>query len=191
MDLELEDFDIERLHYKGASLILGDSGTGRTTLIKNIITTQNLPFISGIICTDSKHSSSFYPQFLHEMCIYKRYSALLASRCYQDNSYLVLDDDFYTKDKYNEIFDNSKTKNMLVLISLKKFTDFTDYNYIFILKYSDHKELYRIYESYPYLKKFLKFEEFIHLVNTCTENEYSVLIFSCKARTLSDLFYVM
>lgn len=190
MNLELEDFDLERLNNKCTSLILGNSGSGRSTLIKSIIKKDNLPFVQGIVCTDSKHSVSFYPEFLQEMCIYKRYSSLLASRCYQDNTYLILDDDYYSKEKYNEIFRSSQSKNMLVLVSLKKFTDFTDYNYIFILKYNDNKELFRIYDSYPYLKKFFTFEQFIHLVNVCTEDN-GILVFSCKARTLEHLFYLM
>lgn len=190
MDLELEDFDIERLNNKITCLILGDSGSGRSTLIKTIINSVSSHFISGIVCTDSKHSSSFYPEFLPQMCIYKRYSSLLASRCYQDNAYLILDDDYYSKDKYNEIFGSANSKHMLLLISLKKFTDFTDYNCVFILKYTNQKELYILYEAYPYLKKFFTFEQFIHLVHSCTEN-YGVLVFSCKARTLNDLFYLM
>lgn len=190
MNLELEDFDLERLNSKNTCLILGDSESGRSTLIKTIIKTDNLPFVTGIVCTDSTHSVSFYPDFLPQICIYKRYSTLLASRCYQDNTYLILDDYYYNKEKYNEIFESAKPKNMMLLVSLKKFTDFTDYNYIFILKYSDHKELFRVYESYPYIKKFFTFEQFIHLVNMCTE-EHDILIFSCKARTLETIFYLM
>jgi ABC-type oligopeptide transport system ATPase subunit len=191
MNLELNEFNLQRLDSKALCLILGDSGSGRSTLIKTIVQKELSPFISGIVCTDSKHSISFYPEFLAEKYIYKRYSSLLATRCYQDNSYLILDDDYYSKEKYNEIFENSQTKNMLLLVSLKKFTEFIDYNYIFILKYTNQKELYTLYQAYPYLKKNLAFEQFIHLVNTCTENDYSVLVFSCKARTLNDLFYLL
>ena len=38
--------------------------------IKSIIKKDNLPFVTGIVCTDSKHSVSFYPKFLQEICIY-------------------------------------------------------------------------------------------------------------------------
>ncbi len=190
MDLVLDEFDFDRLNHKSLCLILGESGSGKSTLIKNIITHVKLSFVCGIVCTDSNHSDSFYPNFIPQICIYKRYSSLLATRCYQDNTYLILDDYYYNKEKYNEIFESTQSKNMLLLVSLKKFTDFTDYNYIFILKYTNQKELYTLYNVYPYLKKFFTFEQFIHLVNSFTE-DHNVLVFSCKARTLTDLFYLI
>ena len=190
MELELDDFDIKRLNNKSLCLILGDAGSGKSSLIKEIITNKSLPFVCGIVCTDSTHSESFYPTFLPQICIYKRYSTLLASRCYQDFTYLILDDYYYNKEKYNEIFENTQSKNMLLLVSLTKFTDFNNYNYIFILKYTNQKELFNLYNAYPYIKKFFTFEQFIHLVNSFTE-DHSILVLSCKARTLKDLFYLM
>lgn len=189
MNLCIDYFDIDILKSKKSCLILGDNSSGKSILIKNLLFSVYNHFPYGFVFSDTKHFNSLYSLFLKEKFIYKRYSTLLAVRCFINDIYLVLDNYYYNKEKYTEIFDNCKDKNILLLVSLSKLTDFKDYDYIFLCKFTDIKELYKIYKEY--IEKFktsLIFEQFIELVNSCTNN-YEVLVINCKAKVFKNMFF--
>jgi hypothetical protein len=77
---------------------------------------------------------------------------------------------------------------MVVLVSLKTFTDFTDYKYIFITKLENLEELIKVYDTYIKSKNFnMSLEQFVHLLNYLDKNE--VLVINCKAKSLEQLFF--
>ena len=188
-EIQVSSFDTDNLLPNSISLIIGDAKTGKSLLIKDLlvgITTSNL-IKSGMACVDSSQLP-FYSKFIDDSSLYKRYSSLLASRCYNDNTFLILDYYFYSKEKYTEIYENSQKKKMVVLVSLKTFTDFTDYKYIFITKLENLEELIKVYDTYIKSKNFnMSLEQFVHLLNYLDKNE--VLVINCKAKSLEQLFF--
>lgn len=194
-ELIIQSFDTDKLIPSSISLIIGDKGSGKSILIKDLILSiqidNHIPQIrpkTGIVCVN-KSQYPTYESFIESCCIYNRYSSLLATRCYSDNTYMVLDYYFYNKEKYSEIYENVIKHKMVLLVSLFKLTDFLDYTFIFITKFSDLEELIKIYNIYIKNKftDFLTFEQFIHLLKEF--EEYEVLILNCKAIRIDDLFY--
>lgn len=189
MDLSINDFDISVLISSKKCLILGDKASGKSSLIKDMLSSIHTHFPYGFVFTDIKHSNSLYSLFLNTKYIYKRYSSLLANRCFVDNTYVILDDYYYNKEKYTEIFHNVNDKKILLLISLTKFTDFTGYDYIFLCKFSNIQEIYKIYINFiQKINKSMIFEQFIELIKCCTQ-DYEVLVINCNPTNLDDLFF--
>lgn len=186
MDISIKDFDTDILKSKNLCIILGDTNSGKSTLIKDIINCTYNTIPDGIVCTDKPHHD-FYSSFIKKQNIYKRYSTLIAKRCFIDGMFLILDNCFYNKEIYNEVINNCINKDILLLISLYKFTDFLNYDYIFICKFTNSNELNKIYKSY--IEKFneISLQYFIEIIILCTNN-YEILVINCKTNEISELF---
>lgn len=188
----IQSFDTDSLLPKSISLIIGDAKTGKTSLMKDLLKqitiNSNKKINSGMACVDSSQIP-YYKKFIEDESLYKRYSTLLATRCYTNKCFLILDYYFYNKEKYTEIFENVQKKEMVLLVSLKTFTDFTDYNFVFITKLENLEELIKVYDTYIKSRQQLNmsFEQFVHLLNYLDKHE--VLVINCKAKTIDDLFY--
>jgi len=179
MQLELDYFDDTLLNTeKGMNiLVLGDKKSGKSTLIKTIVKKMNKIFKNGNVCTDSNHYNNVYSEFLDIENIYKRYSTLISKRCFINNYYLILDDYYYSKNSYNEVFSKIKSVNMNLVIGIGRLTDFKDYCYIFICRFTNKKELEKVYKYYiDKLNIFNELQDFINFVNLTTTDYDTVVI---------------
>lgn len=188
MDINIEELNLEDIIPRNISYIIGDSKSGKSILIKDIISKIYKKYSYGIVCTDKVHKNAFY-NFLDGHKIYNRYSPVIIARCFFNNMYLILDNILY-KNYLDEIYDNYQGKNMIILISSLKFfiNDIINYDYIFICKFKNISEIYKIY-NYCVQKFNITIEQFINIINKCTD-EYEILVINCKAMFINELFMV-
>lgn len=189
ISLELDYFDEELLNVKNTCLIIGDHGSGKSTLVKHfILNVFNIIYKHGCICTN-KQDYSFYSSFLNIESIYKRYSSLLEKRCFIDKHFLVIDDYYYNKSRYDEIFMKSKNYDMSLVISSQCLIDSGEYDYIFIRSLRDEKQIKLLFNTFPNIRILFKnVAEFKLFLNSAMD-KYEILVLNVKAKDIHNIFY--
>ena len=186
LELELNDITITDLNslftVNKKILIIGNKETGKSTFIENIGIRTN-------IITDTNHLNNFYSKNIYDpLNIYTNYGMSLKSRLLKNNGCLIVDNyiisDFYIKD----LNKNLKEKNMLFLLISTTFIYEIDFDYIFICKLTDKEEIQKIYNFINF--KFNIIEEFIYLINECTQEYGDTLIIDCKCDNIKEIFKV-
>lgn len=161
--MEITVSEINPKEISGTVFILGNN----PNIIKKIINSS--PF-NGVVCAKDKNSYKELPLSK----VYNRYSSLLCSRCFHDNTYLVIDN--CSVHQLNEIKTKSENKMMLLVYSFEEYIDM-EYDYIFIC----NKNIKKIYKKY--IEPKMSYKEFSQLVDQ--END---LIINCKSDNIEDLF---
>lgn len=183
MDITIEEFQVKDILVKRKKcLILGSSGSGKSTFIKNIINSNEM---YSVVITNLKHIKSFY-SFIDPIRRYRRYSSLLNERCFQNNMYLVLDDYFYNKVIYDEIICNCDKKDILCLITSTKFIDIS-VDLVFIFKNTEERCIVDVYNKY--LTNYIDYENFKFILKSL--DDYEPLGIKCnEVSGIDDLFVI-
>lgn len=186
MDIPVEDFDIETLSPRSLCFITGDSGVGKSVLLKDIVANVSKQYDYGIVCTDKNHKVSNYIKFIDSRRIYNRYSSTITSRCFFDNSYLIVDNCNLHPLLIDEIYDNYQGKKMVIALCTPKFCQDISFDFIFIGAFTNASEIYKIY-CYAIEKFKISAEQFLEIIKECTKN-WEFLVINCKALFFDELF---
>lgn len=170
--LELEEFSSDTLFPKSLILVLGDSCSGKSCVVKKIIEKISNKYKSGTICTDKAHCKEFYSKFIESERLYSRYASILIKRIFYDYTYLVLDNIHYSKDKFDEIIDISSAKNNIVIFTSKNILKY-DFNFLIICGIP--KNIKEVFDYYLGEVEDFEFEDFLELLKDFTETERLVI----------------
>lgn len=184
MDIYVNDFDTDILLCRNNCLVIGNPTSGRSTIIKDIITTIKPKFFYGVIFTDKIHMNGFY-NFFNPLWLYKRYSPLLYNRCFMDNMFIILDSYHYTKDNYLTVINNCNSKNILLIMTSNNLINITELDYIFLCRFIEYSTILEIYEKY--IKNHIDLYSFNELFKLYNDNN-ELLIINCKSTDKNDLF---
>ena len=186
MDISVEDFNVDDITPRSISCIIGNVKSGKSTLIKDILSVVSKKYPNHVICTDREHKQNYYSKFIDGKKMYNRYSSIITNRCFFNNMVLVLDNCLPHKLYIEEIYDNYQGKDMVILLSCLKFYNDINYDFIFISQFNNVQEIYKIYTMY--VAKFdVSAEQFVELIKFCTtDNE--ILVINCHSLFLEELF---
>ena len=185
MDLQIGDFEFSSIINSNYKIhIVGDVGSGKSTLIKDFIGfAADYKYFCYII-TNKVHYDAFY-SFYDTLYKYKRYSYLIEERLFADGIYLVLDDYNDIERYINRIYNKVKDKKMAIITASTTDLKNAYSDYIIITTLTDSSEIYNLYEKY--IKKFMSLEQF-ELVIKMTTEDYECLVINCNTDNIDDLF---
>src|SRR4029078_5670966 len=145
MNVVLEEFDINNYHHNKNYMVIGISGSGRSTLLKKML--DRTKYKQGSVITDSFHFHNFY-NFLHPACLYKKYSPLLKYRCFRREAILFMDNSPYEKYQLHDLCKNiDATDNFDFIAAYDHCLDLIKFDYLIIISTLPDEALRDIYKK--------------------------------------------
>lgn len=191
VNYKLRKFDMRWISRDSRVLFLGKSGTGKSTLVKDLLW-HHRKIAKGICISGTQDGLEEYGELMPELYIYDEYQQEILQKIIKtqrksiknkgkdrtDDCFLIMDDCLYD-DKWTKhsemryIFFNSRHDKILFLLTMQFPMGIppplrSNANFIFILRENIISNRKRIYEQYAGM--FPNFDVFCNIMDQCTEN---------------------
>ena len=209
MRIQIKKFDVSMLKPHRIALMVGKRGTGKSTLLEDVMFHMKDKVHMGIAMTPTEESAQMFRRHMPEPWIYNAYSHAkmeqiimlqrdLCRKGKQRDLFLALDDCLYDKKilkstNIRDIFMNGRHLRLSVLLACQYIMDMgpdlrTQVDYVFALReniISNKTKLFRYFFG-----MFEKYEDFSRVMDACTEN-YSCLVLdnTCKTNRIEDCLF--
>lgn len=208
VNYKLRKFDMRWISRDSRVLFLGKSGTGKSTLVKDLLW-HHRKIAKGICISGTQDGLEEYGELMPELYIYDEYDQEILQKIIKtqrasikkkgkektDDCFLIMDDclydDKWTKHKeMRYIFFNSRHDKILFLLTMQFPMGIppalrSNANFVFILRDSVISNRKRIYEQYAGM--FPNFDVFCNIMDQCTEDfECLVIHNTSKSNRFED-----
>lgn len=186
-------FDLNNIKNNSNILITGKSSSGKTTLIKNILSNYDNEFISNtlIISPTDKQSNKYKKSFPNAKIIYQYDSKMIEKYASLENGAIILDDCLSNKSAWMNdkpivnLFNRNYNSNKIFIVALQVSPNFKPeikryFDNIFLLHDEFHSNQKKIYDQYG--KMFNSFPEFKKNFIQFTNN-YSGMVINNKVNS--------
>lgn len=209
MKLKIRKFDASTMKKDAVILLLGRRGTGKTTLIKDLMYHMRNKLDFGVAMSPTEETTEALSSFVPQSCIYNTFSnaalgVLLELQRQQvkrgrfKNVYVLLDDCMYDKKvmaslHMRELFMNGRHRKIFFINSVQYMMDMpaalrSQVDYVFALKeniISSREKLWKFFFG-----MFEDFRDFNKVMNSCTQNyECIVMDNTSKTGELTDSIF--
>lgn len=182
-------------------LLVGKRGTGKSTLLEDVLYQLNGKYDMGIAVTPTEESAKMFRKHMPEQWIYNAFNvstlesviAIQKQQCRvykQKNLFLALDDCLYDKKvlrstAIREIFMNGRHLKLAVFLACQYIMDMgpdlrTNVDYVFALRENIISNRMRLWKYFYGM--FEKFDDFAKVMDACT-NDYCCLVLDNTSRT--------
>lgn len=199
----LNEFDIKKITPDSVCVFLGKRGSGKTTLIKDILYHMNNYFKLGIVMSGTDHINGDYNSIIPKKLIFDEYKPEIVNKLMERqknailngdkylNAFLLLDDvlqdsKIWKKDKtMQNIFYNGRHYKLFLIIASQYAMglppDFrSNIDYIFLSRFNQKTDKKKLFDHYAgYFENFYEFEK---LYNQVTEDNRCMII-DCKTKS--------
>jgi hypothetical protein len=209
MKLKIRKFDPSTMKKDAVVLLIGKRGTGKTTLMKDIMYYMRTKLDFGVAMSPTEETTEALSSFVPQSCIYNTFSntalgVMLELQRQQvkkgrfKNVYVLLDDCMYDKKvmsgvNVRELFMNGRHRKIFFMNSVQYMMDMpaalrSQVDYVFALKeniISSREKLWKFFFG-----MFEDFRDFNKVMNSCTQNfECIVLDNTSRSNDVSDSIF--
>lgn len=209
MKIKIKKFDPTTIKKDAVVLLIGKRGSGKTTLMKDIMYHMRDKLEFGIAMSPTEDTTASLSSFIPPTCIYNTYSNVVLETLLetqrkqikkgsQKNVFLLLDDCMYDKKimagtSTRELFMNGRHRKVFFMNSVQYMMDMpaalrSQVDYVFALKeniISSREKLWKYFFG-----MFQDFRDFNKVMNSCTQGyECIVVDNTVRSNDLSDCIY--
>jgi energy-coupling factor transporter ATP-binding protein EcfA2 len=209
MKIKIKKFDATTIKKDAVVLLIGKRGSGKTTLMKDIMFNMKDKLDFGIAMSPTEETTASLGSFLPPSCIYNTFSStaldtmlehqrVQIKKGHNRNVFLLLDDCMYDKKvmagtNTRELFMNGRHRKIFFMNSVQYMMDMpaalrSQVDYVFALKeniISSREKLWKYFFG-----MFQDFRDFNKVMNSCTQGyECIVVDNTVRSNDLSDCIY--
>jgi energy-coupling factor transporter ATP-binding protein EcfA2 len=209
MKIKIKRFDPTTIKKDAVVLLIGKRGSGKTTLMKDIMYHVRDKLDFGIAMSPTEDTTESLSSFIPPTCIYNTYSNVVLETLLETqrkqikkgshkNVFLLLDDCMYDKKimagtSTRELFMNGRHRKVFFMNSVQYMMDMpaalrSQVDYVFALKeniISSREKLWKYFFG-----MFQDFRDFNKVMNSCTEGyECIVVDNTTRSNEVSDCIY--
>lgn len=209
MKIKIKKFDPTTIKKDAVVLLIGKRGSGKTTLMKDIMYHMKDKLDFGIAMSPTEETTASLGSFIPASCIYNEYASHVLDNMLENqkrqikkgrfkNVYLLLDDCMYDSKimrgtNTRELFMNGRHRKIFFMNSVQYMMDMppalrSQVDYVFALKeniISSREKLWKFFFG-----MFQDFRDFNKVMNTCTEGyECIVVDNTVRSNDLTDCIF--
>lgn len=210
IEIKMKKFNIRDMDLNSKVAVIGKPGTGKSTLITDLLYQHRKRLPMGVIMSGTEESNGHYGTMVPDLYIYgeynqpvideivKRQKKAIRNKVPNAECFLVLDDCMddksWIKNKMTKgIFKNGRHWKLFFLLAMQYCMDIppelrTCLDYIFILKENIKMNKKKLYEHYCGL--FPNVDMFTKVLDSCTENYQCLVVKNrCISNQLEDVYF--
>jgi hypothetical protein len=203
VDIKVRRFDPSTMRANATVLMSGKRGTGKTTLINDIMYHNRDKFRFGVGMSPTDDTTDALGAFIPNSCVYDEFDEGALQRMLTvqkkagrgppekfHNVFCVLDDCAFDKKTFSnkairEVFMNGRHRKIFIINSIQYVMDMPaglrgQFDYVFATRNDNHDEKEKLWKYF--FGMFPSFRSFEKVLEECTD-EYSVIVFDGTVRS--------
>lgn len=209
-EIDICEFPLHKIHPHSKIVICGKPGTGKSTLVMDLIQTHKHIFPVAKIFNGNEETNHFYTKYFPSLFITpeyreeeienfaKRQQLAKNNPDINSNSMLIIDDcsddpKFFKRPLFQKLFKNGRHWNMMLILCLQYCMDIspvirTNTDYVFIFREPNETVRKNIYANYASIVG--NYQDFCDIMDQLTE-DYTALVIDNRMQTnkVTDCIY--
>lgn len=190
-EIEIKEITIEKFSNKNLKMmIVGNEKFNHDSVVDKFILDLiiNQEFEKGSILSHEKKIDQYYSfckditNKIQATSLFKRYSSVLKTRIFTQNTYFIMDNLFVSDNVFKEIHDNLQEKHMLTIFYYPSIVPFLKLDYLVLTESIDDSIMYIAYEIVKCTYD-IPYESFTEIIQDFINQEYFVVV-KYKNKTL-------